>query len=57
MLVEAQGPARPREQARERPFGFDVVDGRLIPNAREQAAIARMKSFARQNDRFVRSAK
>jgi putative DNA-invertase from lambdoid prophage Rac len=29
----------------KRPFGFDVVDGRLIPNAQEQAAIARMKEL------------
>ena len=29
----------------KRPFGFDVVDGRLVPNTREQAAIARMKEL------------
>jgi DNA invertase Pin-like site-specific DNA recombinase len=29
----------------KRPFGFDVVDGRLVPNTREQAAIARMKQL------------
>ncbi|WP_425907602.1 recombinase family protein [Nitrobacter sp. TKz-YC02] len=29
----------------KRPFGFDVVDGRLIPNANEQAALARGKTL------------
>jgi DNA invertase Pin-like site-specific DNA recombinase len=29
----------------KRPFGFDVVDGRLVPNRKEQAAIARMKEL------------
>ena len=27
----------------KRPFGFDVVNHRLVPNANEQAAIARMQ--------------
>jgi DNA invertase Pin-like site-specific DNA recombinase len=27
----------------KRPFGFDVAEGRLVPNANEQAAIARMR--------------
>jgi putative DNA-invertase from lambdoid prophage Rac len=29
----------------KRPFGFDVVDGRLVQNANEQAAIARMRAL------------
>src|SRR5205823_3933854 len=29
----------------KRPFGFDVVDDRLVPNAAEQAAVARMKAM------------
>ena len=29
----------------KRPFGFDVRDGRLIPNAHEQAALARGKAL------------
>jgi DNA invertase Pin-like site-specific DNA recombinase len=29
----------------KRPFGFDVVDGRLVPNKLEQAAIARMQAL------------
>jgi putative DNA-invertase from lambdoid prophage Rac len=29
----------------KRPFGFDVVDGRLVPNANEQAALARGKAL------------
>jgi len=29
----------------KRPFGFDVVDGRLVPNKLEQAAIARMRAL------------
>jgi len=29
----------------KRPFGFDVVDGRLVPNKTEQAAIARMQEL------------
>jgi DNA invertase Pin-like site-specific DNA recombinase len=32
----------------KRPFGFDVVDGRLVPNDREQAAIARMVALRKQ---------
>lgn len=29
----------------KRPFGFDVIDGRLVPNAHEQAAIARGRAL------------
>src|SRR6516165_622652 len=29
----------------KRPFGFDIVDGRLVPNATEQAALARAKAL------------
>jgi DNA invertase Pin-like site-specific DNA recombinase len=29
----------------KRPYGFDVVDGRLVPNATEQAMIASMKEL------------
>jgi putative DNA-invertase from lambdoid prophage Rac len=40
----------------KRPFGFDiVVDGaisRLVPNATEQAAIARMKTMRKKNATF-----
>jgi putative DNA-invertase from lambdoid prophage Rac len=37
----------PRSLARggKRPFGFDVVNDRLVPNANEQVAIARMKAL------------
>jgi putative DNA-invertase from lambdoid prophage Rac len=28
-----------------RPFGFDVVDKRLVPNAAEQAALAEMRAM------------
>jgi DNA invertase Pin-like site-specific DNA recombinase len=31
-----------------RPFGFDVVDGRLVPNAKEQAALKRMVALRKQ---------
>ena len=33
----------------KRPFGFDIVDGRLVPNVREQAAVARMKELRAAN--------
>jgi putative DNA-invertase from lambdoid prophage Rac len=29
----------------KRPFGFDVVDKRLVPNAAEQAALAEMRAM------------
>lgn len=29
----------------KRPFGYDVVDKRLVPNPREQEAIARMRTL------------
>jgi DNA invertase Pin-like site-specific DNA recombinase len=32
----------------KRPFGFDVVDGRLVPNAQEQTVISRMVALRRQ---------
>jgi putative DNA-invertase from lambdoid prophage Rac len=37
----------------KRPFGFDVVNHRLVPNANEQAAIARMQAL-RANGRPLR---
>jgi putative DNA-invertase from lambdoid prophage Rac len=32
----------------KRPFGYDVVEGRLVPRANEQAAIARMKALRKK---------
>jgi putative DNA-invertase from lambdoid prophage Rac len=32
----------------KRPFGYDVVEGRLVPKANEQAAIARMKALRKK---------
>jgi putative DNA-invertase from lambdoid prophage Rac len=32
----------------KRPFGFDIVDGKLVPNPAEQAAIADMKAMREQ---------
>jgi putative DNA-invertase from lambdoid prophage Rac len=29
----------------KRPFGYDVIDGRLVPNASEQAALVRMRAM------------
>jgi putative DNA-invertase from lambdoid prophage Rac len=37
----------------KRPFGFDVVGERLVPNEQEQAAIARMKAL-RESDKPLR---
>jgi DNA invertase Pin-like site-specific DNA recombinase len=34
----------------KRPFGFDVVDGRLVPNAKEQVALARMLELRKQKE-------
>ena len=31
----------------KRPFGFDVAEDKLVPNADEQAAIERMKAMRR----------
>jgi DNA invertase Pin-like site-specific DNA recombinase len=31
----------------KRPFGWDIVDGKLVPNAAEQAALERMKAMKR----------
>lgn len=31
-----------------KPFGFDIVDGKLVPNATEQAALARMRALREQ---------
>src|SRR4051794_15520122 len=36
----------------KRPFGFDVVEGRLVPNAAEQAALARMKAMRAEGATF-----
>src|SRR5918994_4127590 len=30
----------------KRPFGFDIVDGKLVPNAAEQTAITEMKAMS-----------
>jgi hypothetical protein len=32
----------------KRQFGWDVVDGRLVPNATEQAAVARAKALGKE---------
>jgi putative DNA-invertase from lambdoid prophage Rac len=32
----------------KRPFGYDVIEGRLVPKANEQAAIARMKALRKK---------
>ena len=29
----------------KRPFGFDMVDGRLVPNEAEQASLAKMREM------------
>ncbi len=34
----------------KRPFGFDIVDDKLVPNAHEQAALARMKAMLRAGE-------
>ena len=34
----------------KRPFGFDVVDGRLVPNANEQAALKHGKGMQANGD-------
>jgi DNA invertase Pin-like site-specific DNA recombinase len=36
----------------KRPFGFDVVEGRLVPNAGEQEALVRMKSMRAEGATF-----
>src|SRR4051795_10684436 len=36
----------------KRPFGFDVVEGRLVPNAAEQEALVRMKSMRAEGATF-----
>jgi putative DNA-invertase from lambdoid prophage Rac len=36
----------------KRPFGYDVVDNRLVPNADEQAALARMKALRKKAKPF-----
>jgi hypothetical protein len=38
-------PKRQIYRGGKRPFGFDIVDGRLVPKAREQQAIARMQQL------------
>jgi DNA invertase Pin-like site-specific DNA recombinase len=40
--------AQGRHMGGKRPFGFDVVDGKLVPNADEQAALERMKAMRQQ---------
>jgi putative DNA-invertase from lambdoid prophage Rac len=37
--------AQGRHMGGKRPFGWDVVSGRLVPNAAEQAALERMKAM------------
>lgn len=37
-----------------RPFGYDVVDGKLVPNAEEQAALARMKALRARAEAVTR---
>jgi putative DNA-invertase from lambdoid prophage Rac len=37
----------------KRPFGFDVVGDRLVPNEQEQAAIARMRAL-RESEKPLR---
>jgi DNA invertase Pin-like site-specific DNA recombinase len=32
----------------KRPFGYDIVEGKLVPNEHEQAAIAEMKAMRDQ---------
>jgi len=36
----------------KRPFGFDIVEGRLVPNAAEQAALARMRAMRAEGATF-----
>jgi DNA invertase Pin-like site-specific DNA recombinase len=36
----------------KRPFGYHVIDGRLVPNAAEQAALATMKAMRAQKATF-----
>jgi DNA invertase Pin-like site-specific DNA recombinase len=36
----------------KRPFGFDVVDDRLVPNAEEQAVIANMQARRAAGDSY-----
>jgi DNA invertase Pin-like site-specific DNA recombinase len=36
----------------KRPFGWDVVDGRLVPNGDEQAALKRMKAMHRKGSTY-----
>jgi putative DNA-invertase from lambdoid prophage Rac len=39
----------------KRPFGFDVVDGRLVPNARQQDMIATMKMLKEKDGSTYRA--
>ncbi|MFY9958913.1 hypothetical protein [Bradyrhizobium sp.] len=51
--MEGGAPLRGRVsggQGRERPFGFDVVDGRLVPNANEQAALQHGRGMQANGD-------
>jgi putative DNA-invertase from lambdoid prophage Rac len=36
----------------KRPFGFDVIDGRLVPNADEQAALARGRALRNEGKSY-----
>jgi putative DNA-invertase from lambdoid prophage Rac len=33
----------------KRPFGYDIVDGRLVPNAQEQVKLAKMREMKANN--------
>jgi DNA invertase Pin-like site-specific DNA recombinase len=36
----------------KRPFGYNVIDGRLVPNAAEQATLAKMQRMKAENASF-----
>ncbi len=37
----------------KKPFGWDIVDGRLVPNSAEQLALAEMKMLREQGESFA----